>query len=546
MGLMFSLAIFTACQKEFLERPPTDTVVDGSFFQSDEQVLASTALLYNQVWFDYNDKASYNLGDFRGGTAYSAYNDLENVQFNTTGNTPDNGAAWRAFFIVVAQSNLAIANINRYASPEVSENVKQYAIAEARFMRSLAYRFLVMNWGPVPIIENNLELLTDTTLTRNTEESVWRFITTDMRKAAEALPESPLFEGRISKWSAEAMLARFYLTRAGVGASVGNRNQNFLDSAKYFAERVITQSGHSLLGDYADLFKVPYDNNSESLFSLQWVYNSTAWGTQNSTPAYLAYSSEIGNGDGWGGDKGATLWMLEQYDGLMDNGFTLDDRLYATFMLPGAHYPEITRTTTADGDQELVFPLTGTLESGNYASIKKYVTGKAVDNGGQAASQRYGHDTYMIRLAEVYLIYAEATLGNSGTTSDAQALDYFNEVHTRAGLPEFAGPLTFDDIFKERILEFAMEGMAWYDLVSLHYYNPNAAYNIISSQDRALYYVEPDQIPNPTEWAFTPLDWVEQRTYPANSGNFLIPIPNTELIKAPNLRKPPVDYYGGN
>jgi hypothetical protein len=37
--------------------------------------MAATSLLYSQVWFDYNDKAMYNLGDFRGGTAYSAWND---------------------------------------------------------------------------------------------------------------------------------------------------------------------------------------------------------------------------------------------------------------------------------------------------------------------------------------------------------------------------------------------------------------------------------------------------------------------------------------
>ena len=68
--------------------------------------MAATSLLYSQVWFDYNDKAMYNLGDFRGGTAFSAWNDRGNVLFNTTGDNGENGASWRAFFNVVAQSNL--------------------------------------------------------------------------------------------------------------------------------------------------------------------------------------------------------------------------------------------------------------------------------------------------------------------------------------------------------------------------------------------------------------------------------------------------------
>ncbi|MEP7111414.1 MAG: hypothetical protein ABI760_25685, partial [Ferruginibacter sp.] len=85
LGLIIPIAILSSgCKKDFLERPPTDAIVDAGFYQTDEQVLAATNLLYSKVWFDYNDKASYNLGDFRAGTAFSAYNDRGNVLFNTT------------------------------------------------------------------------------------------------------------------------------------------------------------------------------------------------------------------------------------------------------------------------------------------------------------------------------------------------------------------------------------------------------------------------------------------------------------------------------
>lgn len=541
------LAFVGACSEDFLERPPKDSIVDAGFYQTDDQVLASTALLYSKVWFDYNDKASYNLGDFRAGTAFSAWNDRGNVLFNTTGNTPENGSAWRSFFIVIGQSNLAIQNIQKYAGPSVSPAVKKHAIAEARFMRALAYRFLVMNWGAVPVIENNLTLLSDTTVQRNTPKSVWKFITGEMRQIAEDLPEKPVRVGRLTRWSAEGMLARFYLTRSGVEAGAsGQRNQVFLDSAKYYADRVITLSGASLLPNYANLFLYPYDNNAESLFSLQWVYSPGAWGTQNSTPAYLAYGPDIANGDGWGGDKGATWWVMQQYEGIKTvsetvlQGRTVDQRLKATFMLPGASYPEITQTIPG-GNQKLVFPFTGT--DNNFIAIKKYITGKAADVGGHAAQQNYGHDTYMMRLAEMYLTYTEAVLGNNATTNDVKALQYFNQVHTRAGLSPVTGPLTFDQIFKERIVEFAMEGMAWYDLVSLHYYNPTKAYAILNAQDRGFFFTKPDRFPDPTSWTFTKTAWATaERKIDANSGNFLLPIPSAELSQAPNLQKPAVDY----
>ncbi len=555
MGIFLSIIILSGCSKTFLEKPPSDAIVDASFYKSDEQVLAGTGLLYSKVWFDYNDKASYNLGDFRAGTTFSAWNDRGNVLFNTTGNTPENGASWRSFFIVVGQSNLAIENINKYAGSGVSPAIKKLGIAEARFMRALAYRFLVMNWGDVPIITNNLTLLSDTTITRNTAKSVWKFITNEMRAVAADLPATPIRPGRITKWSAEAMLARFYLTRAGVeSGGSGTRNQQFLDSAKYFAEDVIKNSGASLLKNYSDLFLFPYDNNAESLFSLQWVYSGpTDWGTQNSTPAYLAYSPDIANGDGWGGDKGATWWMVSQYDGITANaagdtlkGRTVDQRLKATFMLPGAFYPEISKnktgsTTSPPETEPLIFPFTGT--DNNFLSIKKYVTGKAKDVGGQSASQRYGHDTYMMRLAEMYLVYAEAVLANAASTSDAKALEYFNKVHTRAGLPLITDPLTPDVIFRERFVEFAMEGMAWYDLVSLHYYNKAKAYSILNSQDRGLFFTKPDKFPDPTTWTFSKTSWATtDRKINANDGNFLLPIPAAELSQAPNLLKPSVDY----
>jgi len=155
-----------------------------------------------------------------------------------------------------------------------------------------------------------------------------------------------------------------------------------------------------------------------------------------------------------------------------------------------------------------------------------------------------------MRLSEVYLIYAEAVLGNSATTTDVVAIDRFNKIHTRAGLGPIADPitgvprpLTADDIIKERFIEFAMESMGWYDLVSLHYYNPSKAYAILNSQDRGFYKVIPDVFPNPTQWTFKKTPWATtDRKINANAGNFLLPIPAKEKSQAPNLAEPAVEY----
>jgi starch-binding outer membrane protein, SusD/RagB family len=547
IGGLLVLSVFSGCEKEFLERPPQDTLVDANFFKTNEQVLAASAPLYSVVWKDYVDKASWALGDLRGGTTYRAWGYRDDVLFNTTEVSTSNNEAYRAFYIVVGQANTLIQNINRYAGAEVSEEIKNHAIAEARFMRATAYSYLVMNYGAVPIIEDNLELLNNAAVRRNTVESVWEFITRDYLFAAENLPATPVEPGRITRWSAEGMLARTYLTRAGVGAG-GSRNQEYLNKAKEYAERVITMSGRSLLPNYADLFLYPYDNNAESLFEQQWVF-TTDYGYANTMVSQITFSNDIANGDGWGGDLSASYWMLSLYDGFLEDGFTNDKRLKATYMLPGAHYPEITQTVRdADGterEQELIFPAPAADTDNSYASIKKYVVGKAKDLDGQATTQRYPNNTYMLRLAEMYLIYAEAALGNSESTTDAQALEYFNAVHTRAGLPTHEDALTWDDIFEERIREFAMEGLAWYDLVRLHYYNPQKAYDIINGQDRGMFVIQPNRMPNPTSWEVTKTEWFTDRTANANSGNFELPIPAAEASQAPSLREEPVPYEFG-
>lgn len=557
-GLALSAVFVSGCKKDFLERPPSDAMVDANFYKTDEQIAAASAGLYSKVWFDFNENPNFSIGDIRAGTAFRGYNERANVEFSTNDLTPENRRAWQSFYTVIGQSNLLIANVNRYAGAEVSEQAKKTAIAEARFMRALAYRYLTMVWGEVPIIENNLDLLADPTITKNTTKSIWRFITREMRAAAQDLPESAP-AGRLTKWSAEGMLARFYLNRSGVEPGGGTRNQSFLDSAKYYAQRVIQSSGKSLVTPYENLFKYPYDNNSESLFELQWTFvpGGPGYGLGNAAVSHFNPNGDIST-DGWGGDKAATWWMLSKYEGFtaqgdtMLQGRTLDQRLRATFMVPGFSYQEISQKKNGVVTRPYLVPFTLDAQR-NFANIKKYVIGRGDDFGIPTIEpQRYPNNTYMLRLAEMYLIYVEAVMGNSGSTSDATALEYFNRIRTRAGLPRWEDqngapkPILLDDLLNERFKEFAIEGMAWYDLVSLYYWNPAKALQILNSQDRGFYYITPDNVNNASEWVIKKTPWANPPANPrminANAGNFFIPIPAAEMTQAPWLANPAVDY----
>jgi starch-binding outer membrane protein, SusD/RagB family len=213
--------------------------------------------------------------------------------------------------------------------------------------------------------------------------------------------------------------------------------------------------------------------------------------------------------------------------------------------MPGAHYDYITNQVLNEAGVPEKEPLVVPTGSGGFNSrawVKKYVVGRPEDNAGKVLQQRTEVQTYMLRYADVLLVLAEAIMGNSTSTGDADALAAYNAVRERAGLaPKTI--ITWDDIFKERQVELAMEGQIWYDYVRLSYYDDLRAYKLLKEQHRGFTKITPDDTENATAWK------VEEDTgsnvpdyYDVNSGNFRLPYPEAELDKAPNLKKAPVPY----
>lgn len=523
-----------SCNPKFLDTPPLGSLTAPNFFNTDAELLAGTAALYNKVWFDSNGQALLSFGDGRAGNMISPYNGSwqQFYQFTVSNTNTDLRGSWNSFFSIVAQANVLIYNVNTYAKPAVSEAAKNRAIGEARYMRAVAYSYLVQNWGAVPIITENLKQGADTTLRRNTIESVWEFAIRDLQAAKNLLPPtSPVGSGRLNAYSAKGMLARFYLTRSGLGSTNGQRKQSDLDSAKFYAKDVILNSSFQLMPNYADLFLTANNNNAEQLFGLQWVSNG-GYGSGNQFQSQFAENSQLtGFQDGWGGGNGAS------YDYLINADPADSVRRKATFMLPGDHYPELIK---AKGGWREPVPADDAWET--FAHFKKYIVGTPDDNGGLGQQQNAPNNSYMQRLADVYLIYAEAILGNSASTSDPEALKYYNAIRTRATLPEVKS-FTLDDLLHERRYEFAVEGDAWYNLVRLYYYNPQKVVDIIGNQIRGSYTIriKPGTGTATKKREFTFINRNPDK-FKLVSTAFYLPIPDTETAQAPNLLKEPVPY----
>lgn len=495
-----------SCSDEFLNRPPEDNYSVDTFYKTDDQLIAASNGLYGKVWFNFHNKAFYAIGEIASGNGFSYSSDVNTLrELNANGGDEEIANAWRSCFAVVAQSNALIRTLPEQVGPEVSDKVYDQVMGEAHFMRALAYFYIVRLWGPVPIIENNLELINKPQVNTNRVEDVYTFIENDLQFAIENLPEKMrgsnyADNGHVSKGSAKSILAKVYLT------------QNKYPQARAMAEEVINSGEFKLYGgaqlpgkSFGDLFLTINDNNEESIMAFQWT--TGVYGVGNGCNTMFAYSSYI-NESFYGGVFAPSQDLMTIFE-------TGDIRRKETYMLPGDFYPNI---TTRDGVGFTVPANAEAQVSG--AALKKYVVGKASQVAGTAGSNgMMANNTYVMRYADVLLIHAEAILGNSSSTSDAQALSSFNAVRNRAGLGNRVA-ITKNDILHERRVEFAYEGDYWYDLGRI----PRAqAIAIVQAQNRgdknnAVY------ITGVTE------------------SDFVLPYPSGEIVKNPLLNEPPVAY----
>ncbi|TFF38522.1 RagB/SusD family nutrient uptake outer membrane protein [Mucilaginibacter psychrotolerans] len=520
--ILLLAAAIAGCKKSFLDRPSNSQISSNNFYKTTSDLRLATASLYaGGEWWRWNRNGMLPLGDVLAGTGSFGYsNDL--VQLFTRTITAQNSyvtEGWTGLYSVIAQCNTVIIAIQEQAPASIPLAEKNAAIAEAKFMRAVAYYHLAVYWGAVPIVEDNSKLIENPLLPRNIVADVYKFAANDLTYAARYLPNTDE-KGRVTTWSAQGMLGKLYLTMAGLGKN-GSRDQALLDSAKKYAGNVCKNSGLTLLPNYADLFKAQNNDNQESLFALQWTAG-VSYGNGNDLQTWYAPTSEVLPAKNGGWQSLAPSYDLYRMYSAKDTV-----RRKATIMLNGDFYPELNQA--AGG-----YKATGT-------GMKKHVIGNEKDNNAPTMDiwSSIEHNSYL-RLADVYLIYAESILGNNASTSDGNALLYFNAVRKRAGVDPVA-VLDATTLRIERRVELAYEGQYWIDLVRYSYYDPNNAVKVLNDQDathgRISFTYDPKTRTATRDTTATPT------ALPATINSFTLPIPASELVSDPKLTQPPVPYY---
>ena len=450
ISLMF---IAASCGEDFLDRTPKHGYTAGNYYENDDAVIKAIEPLYNYAWSGYNERAIVGMGSFRANDAWSPYLQGEFARFTITGLTDVLINAWSSLYMVVSMSNQLLLDMDVYATSGVSEAVKNQARGEAYLMRGAAYFYLLRGWGEVILYEDNIDITSRPVRPLNTEESVLKFIVRDFERAAELLPERGA-NFHPSRYVAKAMLAKALLAQSGWNKG-GQRDEATLQRVVSLCDEVINCGQYHLLDNYENLFRPQYNDNEETLLAMRWADPLLGeYASSNNLISDLAWS-DVCDVNCWGGSLHASVDMINYYNEEPADSF----RLRGTFFTPGRHYDYI---WSEKG---------GYTYNVNWIQAKKGVVGTKADCDGHLAQQASPLNTYIMRLADVYLIKAEALLGNNMSTSDPNALAAFNATRLRAKLPAKTS-FTFEDLIRERRIEFCLEYCNWYDMVTWYRWRP--------------------------------------------------------------------------
>ena len=482
--LVLSLSLFTSllvssCGKDFLDKTPEGDYVADKYYSSDAAVIKAIEPLYNRAWHEFNRRSLLAIGSIRANDAWNPYVNSEFARFQLTGLDENLAAAWAALYNVVSMTTETLDNVRNYATSGVSASVKNQAYGECYLLRGLAYFYLLRGWGSVILYDNNQEIIDEPIRPLSTEESVLKFIVRDLRRAIEYLPEKGA-DHHPSRYAAKAILAKVLLAQSGWNKN-GSRDESILNEVVSLCNEVINCGQYSLMNDYEQLFRMQNNDNAETILALRWAKpSSNEYGSMNATYSDLAPNDISDDVNVWGGSLCPSPDMIDYYNQEPADSF----RLRGTFFTYGRHYDYL--WTTAGGFTY----------KKHWMQVKKGVLGRKADAGGELDQMASPLNTYLMRLADVYLIKAEALLGNKTSTSDAEALKAFNAVRLRAKVPAKTS-FTFEDLIRERRIEFCMEYSNWFDMVTWYRWKPQYMLDFFNNkQHRAFEIRENDIIRN--------------------------------------------------
>ncbi len=405
LALVLAAYSLSACKK-FLETEPQNAVSDAEPIY--DLVSAQTALngTYRALGnTGYYGESWVTLGFFPGGDIKNlttgGASNLVNVNFRS--DDSNFNTTWTAIYATINRANNVIARVPGVSDPLLTDALRNQYLGEAKFIRALCYFDLARGWGGVQLfLEPTTSVAGFPQKPRSSLEETYAQVVQDLTDAENLLPAVTATANRI-RASKEAVWA----LRARV-----HLYKKEWALAEFYSDKLIASSNYQLLSPYKTWFAAGVGTR-ESIFELEFsALNPSAIRAQMQHPS-----------------RGGTY-------------------RYA----PTDAFVQLLRTpAVAGGRRALIDSVTQSGITQWFGNL--YYRNPATD------------PTYVLRIAEMYLIRAEARTQQGSNLSGA--LDDLNAVRARAGVVASTAA-TVDDLLQaiedERRLEFALEGHRWFDL----------------------------------------------------------------------------------
>ncbi len=448
------ILFFTACTEDFVEVTPAGQFLTENYYANEDQAFSALVGVYdvlrkNSGGFE-NMISMMNAGSddhFAGGGGATDGAGIQGFSNYTINPTIMPGSFWSDHYQGIFRAN---ALLSKLPSTVMDPTLKARFEGEAKTLRAFYYFNLVRLFRNVPLILEPLTATNMYTVKQANPAEVYAQIEKDLGDAIAVLPPTinPATDGgRITKGAAQAILGKALLYQnKGAAAAAQFAEVNGVPGST-------SQYGYRLLLNFADLWVTDNKFNSEVILECS--------------------HSGVGNSDwGWWGsarDEGNTLNVMvgprsyskpagspapDLPSGWSFNVFTQD---FYDFIKDDPRFEATVFDLEALSAAGLASYIAGYQNTGYF--LNKFLPRRSdVRTGGGALELNYRQNTPIIRLADTYLMEAEA-LG--GTGARAQAL--LDAVRARVGLASV--PVSLEAIKAERRLELAGEGHRFFDLV---------------------------------------------------------------------------------
>ncbi|MFA9392765.1 MAG: RagB/SusD family nutrient uptake outer membrane protein [Prolixibacteraceae bacterium] len=349
------LLFMASCSGDFLERPnkenPSVDFLQGGDANAVQLVNAAYSSLQKQGLYT---RTASQIAQFRSDESRITKNTPKMEEDGVSVATYTNNAGgtlgeflWRDSYNGIRRSNVAIENIND--NENVSDNLKSRLLGEAYFLRSFYYFHLVLHFGE--IIPKQITSKEPLASAFENETAVWNLMIADLKQAKEYFTEANFRndtweaedQGRANLGAATGLLGKIYLFYAQMRL---NNEKAYLDSAKQEFLLVADQKvgSYSLLPNYMDNFKNVNEYNDESLFEISFAdFGVKTWEIdQDNSGAVetnrIAKNSTMcdGVGEMWW-NEAPTARILNEYE-RNPSGELLDYRCYYTIWFPGGAF----------------------------------------------------------------------------------------------------------------------------------------------------------------------------------------------------------------